>query len=369
PYRFLSFWVRGSKGRADLTVKLADERWAEKEDSVALATLSDILRRDIGKKWQEVLIPLEPARFRQLDFARLATLAFNFSRRGSGTVYVADVAFLTARETPAARADSSPGARATWIWDPAPILSEEAKQQELFTLARARGLGVLYLQIDASCHGSGERVECQLNNEDALRPFLRQARARGLEVHALDGAPNYSLPTWQPTALARLRAVLDFNRRAEPDERFAGFHHDNEPYLLEAFTGGGAEPLLVNLLELTAASQQLVRQTPEKMVYGVDIPFWYDSRPVTWQGVRKAASLHLLDLVDTASVMAYRTEASGEDGVLALARDEISYAGRLGKRIFVALETAPLPDQAQYTFSLGGPTPETPVSQGAYLLA
>ncbi|MGH9863438.1 MAG: hypothetical protein ACRD35_08450, partial [Candidatus Acidiferrales bacterium] len=87
PYRFLSFWVRGSKGRADLTVKLADERWAEKQDSLAVATVSDILQRDIGKKWQEVLIPLEAAKFRQLDFTRLTTLAFNFSRRGSGTVY------------------------------------------------------------------------------------------------------------------------------------------------------------------------------------------------------------------------------------------------------------------------------------------
>jgi len=66
---------------------------------------------------------------------------------------------------------------------------------------------------------------------------------------------------------------------------------------------------------------------------------------VEFRGTSKPVSEHVIDLVDTIAVMDYRTYAFGADGVLALARSEIEYAAKSGKRVFVGLETTHLPDE------------------------
>jgi hypothetical protein len=171
--------------------------------------------------------------------------------------------------------------------------------------------------------------------------------------------------------LAQVRAAIDYNARVEPEERFAGIHHDNEPYLLAGFAGEAREELLVHQLELAEACQRLLEEAGSDLAFGVDIPFWYDNVSVTWQGIYKPMSDHLFDIVDNVGIMAYRTSTSGADGVLALARDEVAYASQRGKQVYVALETTPLPDQVQYTFAGHAPAPpeRQAGARGAYLLA
>lgn len=358
PFHYLSFWVKGLRGGEDATVQLADYEWERKDDSFPLALLSEFLPAGVNQEWQEVVIPLDPSRHRNLDFGRLASLTFSVRYPSSGTIYIDDIAFKTAAQVQVPPTSPPPAqplrktfGRATWIWNPTPVLSNQQKRKELFRFARREGVKVFFLQTHCVSRKAGKESPCQLDNEKHLKRFIGQARRQGIEVQALDGDPYYVLPHWRPRVLAQVRAVLDYNARARPSERFAGIHHDNEPYLIPAFSGVLREWLLVQLLELASACQRLIRQAPGRLLYGVDIPFWYDAEEVTWQGVRKPMSSHLIDIVDQVGVMAYRTAAHGANGVIVLAGAEMDYAGRRGKQVFVALETGALPDQTTYTFT------------------
>jgi hypothetical protein len=64
----------------------------------------------------------------------------------------------------------------------------------------------------------------------------------------------------------------------------------------------------------------------------------------------KPASEHVIDLVDEVAIMDYRTAAYGADGVIAMAQDELAYASKQGKAVFVGLETTELPDEELIDF-------------------
>ena len=90
----------------------------------------------------------------------------------------------------------------------------------------------------------------------------------------------------------------------------------------------------------------------------MDIPFWYDAAdelsgatfPITFHGVSKPASEHVIDLVDEVAIMDYRTAAYGADGVIAMAEDELAYASKRGKPVLIGLETTELPDEELIEF-------------------
>lgn len=356
PFRFLSFWVRSDRGDEDATIQLADQQWDLKDDSLPLGRLSQFMTGGITREWKQVLIPLDPTRFPRLDFTRLATLSVNMSRPGAGTLYLDDITLKTAAEVevpptpPIELGTAQPLRRATWIWDLSKVAATEDERNTLFQFAHDHSLNVFFVQIACEEEQSTSEPGCRLSSEEQFRQFNREARAHGIEVHALDGYSRYPLPPWQPKVLAQVRAVLDYNERVTPDERFAGIHHDNEAYLLPVFAGRHGDELLTYFLDLTFACQKLVKQAPHQITYGVDIPFWYDTIEVEWHGARKTVSEHVIDTVDEVGVMAYRTTASGPGGVVALAEKEVDYAGKQGKKVFVALETTPLPDQVTYTF-------------------
>jgi hypothetical protein len=362
-FGYFSFWVRGEKGGEDALVELADKSWAKRGDSVALGPLSNFLKDGVTQNWQEVTITLETARQAGLDLTRLATLSLKFDAPGSGSIYLDDVAFKTSRgiQVPVSpvpterRAAARRHRRATWIWDPTVAFRDPKEWSALFDFARRESIDVFFVQIHCDYSVVAGEVICTLGDEERFRRLVREAHREGIEVHALDGYKYHVLPRWQPKVRAQVRAVLDYNARVEPSERFAGIHHDNEPYLIRGFSGALKEELLLHFLELIYSCQQLVIRSGQQTTYGVDIPFWYDGVEVTWRGVRKTMSAHTIDIVDNVGLMAYRTAAHGPNGVLALASEEIEYASRQGKRAFVALETTPLPDQVSYTFA-NGPT-------------
>ena len=370
PLPYLSFWVKGLRGGEDVTVHLADYDWYRKDEALPLASLSDLLPQGVTREWQEVIVPLKPAQKQGLDLTRLASLSFHFSQPGAGTIFIDDLAFKTSRTALVLPTAPPPRAlagktlrRATWIWNPSKFLEDPEEREELFRFSRRHDINVFFVQIGCLYRQAGAEKVCELDREEQFRSFNREARFHDIEVHALDGYRYHVLPRWQPEVLAQVRAVLDFNARGRPEERFAGIHHDNEPYLIPAFSGRLRDVLLVYFLELSATCQQLIRQNSSGVVYGVDIPFWYDTQEVTWRGVRKPMSEHVIDIVDMVGLMAYRTDADGANGVIALANDETAYAGRQGKQVFVALETSRLPDQVSYTFANGNRVQESLASE------
>jgi hypothetical protein len=94
------------------------------------------------------------------------------------------------------------------------------------------------------------------------------------------------------------------------------------------------------------------------LVMGVDLPFWFDSPDefsgkesrVTFNGIQKTTSEHVIDLTNNVTVMDYRTSAYGADGSIAHAAGELAYASQKGKQIFIGLETSHLPNEELLDF-------------------
>ena len=259
---------------------------------------------------------------------------------------------------PAAAALARP--RALWGWNSAPLLGDAESRHEFLTFCRDHGIGVAWIQIGTAAAGRRARA---LDRAGEWRAFLAEAHHAGLAVHALDGDPRYARRDQHPLALAIVDAVIAFNAKAPPDERFDGLHFDNEPYLLlEWQDPQRRERLLEDFLDLNARAHAKARAAG--LAYGIDIPFWWQASDaetsdaigaVTFRGARKPASFHCLDLVDNLGIMDYRNAAAGGDGIVAHADDLLKYADRAGHaRVYVGVETSTT-DDAGYWFLTGVP--------------
>lgn len=383
PYAYLSFWVRGEKGGEDVGIQLADAAWEKTEDSVYYGKISDHLkgiprssatsgsgpRNDasggVTTEWQEVRVPLKQEFYKNLKFGKLAGLTLNFREEGKGVIYVDDIAFVT-REGGSLSPSPEAGPRrnvaatkkyykAIWLWHTVRQFKNRSVRKELYQFCKKEGVNLIFFQIQQTLKKlpSG-RYQAILQHEDQLKDFISGARKYGIEIHALDGFSRFALEPWHEKVLAGIRAIIDYNKRVKPEERFTGIHHDNEPYLIPGYWGHIREEVMREYLKLCEVSQKMVRDSglPD-FVFGVDIPFWYEEAnfdydvpvEVTWKGGRKPASFHIIDIVDNVGIMDYRTKAYGADGTLIHGRDEIAYANRVGKKILIGLETYPLPHE------------------------
>jgi hypothetical protein len=254
---------------------------------------------------------------------------------------------------------------AMWVWTPSDLLDAPDAQRALFTFARERGIGTLWVQLTTG-RGLEARPEAPLaiTRAEAWRAFLSAAHAERLRVEALDGDPVYAARAFHQIPLQIADAVLRFNRDAAPASRFDGLHFDNEPYLLPEWHDRGArETLLRDYLDLNVEVQRRIR-AQGSMTYGVDLPFWWhhlDDRTgeataaVTYGGKRQSAALHALERLDAVAVMDYRNVADGVDGLIALARGLLEAADRIGHaEVRVGVETARLPP-GRVWFAVGPP--------------
>ncbi|MCX6624385.1 MAG: hypothetical protein NTY38_25655, partial [Acidobacteria bacterium] len=166
-----------------------------------------------------------------------------------------------------------------------------------------------------------------------LRAFLKDARAAGILVHALDGYPEAVLPSNHADVLSTVRKIIDFNASSRPEERFHGIHLDNEPYLLLGHDSSFKASILSSYVELNSKIHSLLRETRSTLVYGVDVPFWFSDDLIA----------RLLPLVDNIGIMDYRNKAEGSDGLIEHARTWIAAANRAGKRVYIGVETASSP--------------------------
>lgn len=240
-----------------------------------------------------------------------------------------------------------------WVWDAAPLFGD-AGRQALLALCAGQGINTVWVQVGVG-HGA------RLDRPADWQRLLTAAHTAGIRVHALDGAPELILRERHADVMNVVQAVIAFNREAPAPARFDGIHLDNEPYLLAGWHDPATrEQLLEQFLALNARVDAAVRQAGG-LEFGVDIPFWWQSRDaatgeaigvVTFRGQRKAASYHLIDLVDNVGIMNYRNVAEGPDGLIVHAQELLAYADRGRARIFVGVETSRISD-AGYWFLTG----------------
>ena len=173
---------------------------------------------------------------------------------------------------------------------------------------------------------------------ESLAKFVRAAHSKGLEVHALHGAPDLALAKNHAIAIERLNLALEYNRSVPPKDRLDGIQFDVEPYLLGEFKTGGAiwQKVLREYLDLAKELRDTVKKADAPdFSLGWAIPFWWDTddgvSAVSWAGVKKPAAFHLMDILNSLShssvaVMAYRNDPDGDDGAIHHSTAEVNYA-------------------------------------------
>lgn len=371
-YNYLSFWVKGDRGGEQFTVKVADKRLIELEDSAIAGQIEKFLPGGVNQEWQEVLVPLN--QLVNVDKTKLGGLIFDFDTPGDYKIYVDDIALkktkksVVAPEITRTNEEKSREAlskrsippRTAWVWTVYEILENKNNEQAtLFETCKRENIGRLWLQIptryepnvDLSADvGTLQPPEFKISfrNEEKLRAFIRQAHARGIKVEGLDGYPEFAQKPYHFIPLAIVDAVIDYNQRVNPEERFDGVHFDNEPYLIIGWKDKERrEQILQEFLELNIECQRRIRENSD-MVYGVDVPFWWNAADpaadgaigdVTFNGERKPAVYFCIDFLDNIGIMNYRDTTFGADGIITHAAPILEYAEKAGnEHVYVGLE-------------------------------
>lgn len=221
--------------------------------------------------------------------------------------------------------------RAMWVWDVNIPPSHEATKS-LLEFCRSKNINRLYL----SAYNFNEQ-SCK-----NYRQFNRLAHSYGVFVHALGGDPRWGLERYHQQPLRWVGDILSFNRSSKPKERFNGIQNDTEVYLLGKPWGQNKEGILKEYLDLNKKIVDLREIEEADIIYACDIPFWYDDDPsvaVNWNGQIKPPSFHILDTVDSITIMDYRNFADGPNGSIALAKNEIGYADSVKKKVYIGQET------------------------------
>ncbi len=227
--------------------------------------------------------------------------------------------------------------KATWIWQAELI---DAKRQDILGFAKQNGINTIYLRIERQ------------KPFDYYRPFLQEAHAAGIEVHALGGHPAWALASHRGRMLDLLDWVSRYNSEADAKERIDGVHLDIEPYLLPEWNTDQAEVLKQWTANMKAFVEQ-ARNDPALEV-STDLAVWFDNIPVP--GVADTTlSEWMIDTFDHVTLMAYRDSVDGPNGIEALVSDELGIADRLGKQVLVAVNVKEMPSQRHTSFYEEGP--------------
>jgi hypothetical protein len=247
-------------------------------------------------------------------------------------------------------ADETPK-RAMWVYETEALEASPAARAELFQFCAARHITDLFWQMHFR-KGTKEGT-FEIQDAAALPEFLREATDHGLRIHALAGDPMQALTKNHERVQARIDALLAFNRNAGKGAPFAGLHLDVEPHAMPEWKSASDEEkcrLLTQFVELNAKVVEKLHAEAPGLIYGADIAFWLDkvksdgspAYPVTFHGVTKDATRHLLDMVDNLGVMGYRGKAEGTNGLIEIVRRTMAYADTVkpGRKVFVGVKMA-----------------------------
>lgn len=208
----------------------------------------------------------------------------------------------------------------TYIWRAELVRSEK---EEILDFVREQGIDLLYIRIDMNLPMS------------YYREFNREAKAMGIELHAMGGHPVWALTESREKIFRLVNWVRSFNEQAAENERFEGIHLDIEPYVLPIWSVDKEEVLRQWMGNIQAFVQKL-EESP-RLQSSVDLAAWLDNAATPGQP-DLPFSHWMISQLDHTTLMAFRDRAEGSNGILGLVDSEIKYAESVGKKLIVAVE-------------------------------
>ena len=219
----------------------------------------------------------------------------------------------------------------TWIWDTRLIETDTRQIKEFFV---ENDVNVVYLQINNNL------------SFQSYREFIKSMNEINVEVHALEGSPEWGFLNGKDSDQF-LNWVSAFQQSSAENEKFTGIHMDIEPYLLVNWETDREE--ILERYQKTI--DDLAKKATEmNLVFGVDIPFWFDEIEYNNKFGKGLLAQWLVENADEITIMAYRDTA---DEIIRIVRAELDWANELDKQLYIAVETVELPEQ-QVTFEGNG---------------
>lgn len=201
---------------------------------------------------------------------------------------------------------------------------------------------------------------------DLMRKFIKQLTANGIKAWGLDGARKYFSDVAGPAGLyASIKALIAYNAKVTPEERFYGFQTDNEPddysgKYPDTFhvdiptsklskTGGGVYTktayqdrmfICRNWINTQKNCTRMLRERGLRS--GAALPSWLDDyygEPlnVNYDGITQTMMAHMFNYIDDYCIMSYQTDLKK---VAERVRDELLHGNRMtGKAVMPSLET------------------------------
>jgi hypothetical protein len=232
--------------------------------------------------------------------------------------------------------------RAIWMWeeDSWAMLKSPEQARDKISFLKRQDIDTIYLYADAYADEN-----LLVNQPQLYAQLIDLLHREGLKVHALLGSwhlhtERYILPENRGKALKMVQRVLDYNQQAPSSARFDGINLDIEPHVLDDWSSRRVQYLQM-FLSVSEAWMALKRRMNQTLKIGPAIAFWLDGIIVTHAGQTKPASEHLQDIYDHVVLMDYRDHAHGPDGILSHAMDELAYGRRIGKPVWLGIETSP----------------------------
>lgn len=221
--------------------------------------------------------------------------------------------------------------QAIFIWHPEAVTDESLKA------LKDEGFNTLYLYLEAGDYRAFLKV-------------LDKAKALDLDVYALNGSYEWlDNPEQMQDFIDSIALVTMENQTA-----LKGVVLDIEPYVLTDRDALRDYALYLKLLEGCR------RETSRKdLALNVVVPFWYEEVALQGdqgdqgaQGTQGAASLltRIMTLADETTVMAYRKQISGPNGIYALIHQELLINAYLQHKLIIAVETRASREGAHISF-------------------
>jgi len=215
--------------------------------------------------------------------------------------------------------------RASWIWQPDTWMNSPEALLDKFSRA---GVGTLFVTIPINSRE--ETVE----HPNELKAFVNAATKRGMKIWAVVGDPGAVIESERAVFARYPAAYADYNANVPSSARLGGIQFDIEPYLNAGYTLNPAvwcEAYLDTLRQLKQASALPIE---------VDVPFWW----VDQQTANGSLLDRLASVVDGVTVMNYRTDPVQ---IKHLAQPFLEWGMRHKRRVRIALESGPIPDEIQ----------------------
>jgi hypothetical protein len=221
--------------------------------------------------------------------------------------------------------------KATWLWNTSLISTLDGRNSVL-QFAKEQQISRIYLQVNPGTAKS------------AYGAFIKAASAAGIQIHALDGAPDWIMPEKRQRITDTVNWVKTYNNSVTAQERFTGIQVDIEPYVLPDWNTN-REATVTRWLE---AITLFATETKKDSVLNTNaaLPFWLDEVTVTGNGGGSLIEA-MMNQLDEVTLMSYRDQAQA---LVEITSNKLTLGDRLGKKVFVAVETNPTSEPAYITF-------------------